>query len=117
MTRRLPSLCTSIPRLAAVFFLIIFATSICNMPTDAHAKRVESLSVPDHGGVRGVAPGQGDDDEPTINDNPGRRSTVAVTEPEFGSGRTDSKFRSLSLVKKLFLRSGSFVRRLVGFIP
>ena len=116
MTRSLPSLW--IPKLAAVFLLTTFLTTVCMTPSELHAKRVEELSMPGSGG-KGVTPGQGDDDQPTGDGEGGRRSSVAVSEPvpEAGGGSTEPSFTRFKIVKNWFARGGSLVMRLVGFVP
>ncbi len=120
MTRRLPSQSKPILKLAAVFLLATFLTSIISMtPSEVQARRIESLSMPGGGGNPNVVPdGQGDDDQPTSDGEGGLRSTLALSEPDpGGGGDSDIRFRSLRIVKKLIVRSGSFIGRLVGFIP
>ena len=118
MTRSLPSLW--IPKFATVFLLTIFLTTICMTPTDLHARRVEELSMPGAGGNNvGVVPGQGDDDQPTGDGEGGRRSNFAVSEPVPGSGggSSEPRFTRFRIVKDWFVRGGSLVKRLVGFVP
>jgi len=119
MTRRLPSQKTTL-KLATVFLLATFLTTIISMtPSEVQARRTEALSMPGGGGNPNVVPdGQGDDDQPTSDGEGGQRSTYALSDPDpAGGGSVEAKFRSLRIVKKLFVRSGSFIGRLVGFIP
>jgi len=118
MTRSLPSL--RIPKFATVFLLAIFLTTICMTPTETHARRVEELSMPDNGGSnRSVTPGQGDDDQPTGDGEGGRRTTVAMTGPDEGTGGgfAEPRVTRFRIVKDWFVRSGIYVKRLVGYVP
>lgn len=118
MTRRLLSQSNANTRLAAVFLLTIFLTAIFATPSQVHAKPLaQQLGVPDVGGPSGsVAPGQGDDDQPTGEGEGGQHTNVAskdlVARP---GGAKERGFTGLSFVKTLIVRSGSFVIRWVGF--
>ena len=119
MTRSLRFL--RILKLAPVFLMTIFLTTVCMTPSELHAKRVEELSMPGGGGGDGqrVVPGEGDDDQPTGDGGGGRRSSIAVSdEPIPGSGgSSEPRFTRIGLIKNLIVRGGSFAKRLVGFVP
>lgn len=121
MTRRLPTLLKSSPRLAAILLLTLFLTSICMTPSEVYAKRSVSLTDPGGGGGPALVPGQGDDDEPTADGSATiGRWTASVSDPNdtrAGGGLPERKFTSLRVAKTLIVRSWSFVKRLVVFVP
>lgn len=107
------------PKLSIVLALLaIFISSLCTTPSAVHAKRVEWLGPPGGGGGSVVAPGQGDDDQPTV-ETPTRRSTVSVVEPtdSGGGSRRWYDFTDLGFVKRLFTRGRLQLRRLVHLVP
>jgi hypothetical protein len=121
MTRRLPTLLRSSPRLAVILLLAIFLTSICTTPSEVHAKRGIALTTPGDDGGPAYVPGQGDDDQPTADgDGVGSRRIASVGDQgdaEPAGGSSERRFTSLRIAKNLIVRSMGFVKRLVGFIP
>ena len=95
------------------FFLATFFFLLGTTPHDAHAIRGQLVDSGNGSGYYGL-PGQGDDDQPTINPPPSRRTTVQMSEPDSqssGSG-TPAQTTNFSTVRRLFVSGRDLLRRL-----
>jgi len=99
-----------------LLLLTIFATTATLTPGAAYAVP-KQLVDPGYGGGQSNV-GQGDDDQPTIAPPPTRRTSVQVSEPEtHGATGGSTRYANLNLVRRLFVSSRDFMRRLFRVVP
>lgn len=106
-----------VPRFAGFLFLLAILVTTSTLTTDvAHAVKHELVAPGQGSGQTNV--GHGDDDQPTITPPPSRRTSVQVSEPEtHGATGGSTRYANLNRVRRLFISSRDFVRRLVRFVP
>jgi hypothetical protein len=94
-------------------FLATFISLVATTPHDAYAIRGKLVDAGTGSGYYGL-PGQGDDDQPTINPPPPRRTTVQMSEPDAqnsGSG-TPAQTANLGTVRRVIVSGRDLLRRL-----
>ncbi len=99
-------------------FLALLVTTLCITPRSAHSVRAQQMETPGYGSGQTGTPGIGDDDQPTVNPPPGRRTTVQMSEPDHGSSgsATPVQVRNLGTVRRLIVSSREFLRRFFAFV-
>ena len=106
--------------LGSVPVLFCIAASLlllCSTPHSAYAVRAELDGPGDGSGYSGI-PGQGDDDQPTINPPSTRRTTVQVAPPDSQSSGpgTPTQSTSFSTVRRYLVSGRDFLRRVFTLV-
>ena len=103
---------------AAFLFLATFVSALCTTPRFAHAIRSEQQVDTSGTGSGFAGLGQGDDDQPTINPPPSRRTTVQMSEPTSHSSGPGASAQATnqSVVRKFFVSGRDLLRRVFNLV-